>query len=93
MNRWKLTSAVTYRLLRKQIISSALRGLNIVLLWMKSLQVVIESGENKQFSAHDLINSIQPFYKYNEDLNQSMNRLQHYFNNLQTIPLEIPFEE
>lgn len=42
MNRWKLTSAVTYRLLRKRILSSSIRGLNIVLIWIKSLQVVLE---------------------------------------------------
>lgn len=40
---WNLITAVTYRLLRKRILSLTLRGLNLILMWINSF--ILEKGK------------------------------------------------
>jgi hypothetical protein len=67
-------TAVTYRLLRKRILSSVIRGLNIVLLWINSFIIEREQQqgqgrESKSTEAflEDVRGTLLPFYRFDTD--------------------------
>ena len=64
-------SAVTYRLLRKKILSSVIRGLNIVLMWINSFIIERENKQEgskpKEVFLEDVRRTLLPFYRFDTE--------------------------